>query len=458
MGEEPSHPASSPITVGTVFKTWWPLAASWLLMGFELPAVSAILARLADPTISLAAYGVIFPICLLIESPIIMLLAASTALSKNWQAYCLVRRFMWIAGIALTVLHVLLAFTPLFDLVFGRLIGAPAEIMEPARVGLMIMTPWSLSIAYRRFQQGVLIRYGKSHEVGLGTAVRLASNVLLLLVGYQIGSIPGIVVGTSAVAIGVIFEALYIGWRVHPVLRDQLRHIEPVAGPLTWRAFARFYTPLMITPLIMFLGMPMASAAMSRMPRALESLALWPVWNGVAFALRSIGLALNEVVVAMLERPGSVRALRQFTRGLAASTSLILLLMAITPFGVFYLARITALDLDLAYLGNVGLAVAFLIPGLTAYQSLFMGTIVHSHRTRGVTEAMVIYVATVGLVLLAGITDGGMTGFYVAVLSMVAGNVTQTLWLWMRARGTLHDLVARETTPPARARTGAAAE
>jgi hypothetical protein len=444
MRDKPSNPAHSPATLATVFSTWWPLAASWLLMGFELPAVSAIMARLDNPTISLAAYGVIFPICLLIESPIIMLLAASTALSKNWQAYCLVRRFMWIAGLALTVFHVVLAFTPLFDLIFARLIGVPPEILEPSRIGLMIMTPWSLSIAYRRFQQGVLIRFGKSHEVGLGTAVRLVSNLVVLGVGYWIGTIPGIVVGTTAVAVGVICEALYIGWRVHPVLANQLRHEKPIAGPLTWRTFARFYTPLMITPLIMFLGMPMASAAMSRMPRALESLALWPVWNGVAFALRSIGLALNEVVVAMLERPGSVRALRQFTRGLAASTSLTLLLMAITPLGVFYLARISALDLELAYLGNVGLAVAFLIPGLTAYQSLFMGTIVHSHRTRGVTEAMVLYVVTVAVILIAGIAYGGMTGFYVAVISMAIGNIVQTLWLWIRARGTLHEITQRD--------------
>jgi hypothetical protein len=446
MNAEQTDPARSRITVGTVFKTWWPLAASWLLMGFELPAVSAVMARLAEPTISLAAYGVIFPICLLIESPIIMLLAASTALSKNWQDYCLVRRFMWIAGWALTVIHVLLAFTPLFDLVFRGMIGVPPEIMEPSRIGLMIMTPWSLAIAYRRFQQGVLIRFGKSHEVGLGTAVRLVSNVIVLGVGYWIGTIPGIVVGTAAVAIGVICEALYVAWKVHPVLVEQLKPLKPVAGPLTWAAFTRFYAPLMVMPLIMFIGMPLASAAMSRMPRAIESLALWPVWNGVVFALRSIGLALNEVVVSLLERPGAVRSLTRFTRGLAASTSLILILMAATPFGLFYLARITALDYELAYLGNVGLAVAFLIPAMTAYQSLYMGTIVHSHRTRGVTEAVVIYVLTVAAVLGVGVQMGGMTGFYVAVLSFVAGNITQTFWLWIRARRTLQDIQFREGT------------
>jgi hypothetical protein len=67
-----------------IFDTWWPLAASWVLMGAELPVLSAVVARLDNPEINLAAYGgIIFPIALLIEAPVIMLLAASTALCKD---------------------------------------------------------------------------------------------------------------------------------------------------------------------------------------------------------------------------------------------------------------------------------------------------------------------------------------------------------------------------------------
>ena len=71
-----------------ILKAWWPLAASWLFMSLEQPVVGAVIARLADPAVNLAALGgVVFPLALLIEAPIIMLLAASTALSKHEQAY-----------------------------------------------------------------------------------------------------------------------------------------------------------------------------------------------------------------------------------------------------------------------------------------------------------------------------------------------------------------------------------
>ena len=57
-------------------------------MSIELPAINAIVARLMNPEISLAAYGgVVYPIALIIEAPVIMLLAASTALSRDWDSY-----------------------------------------------------------------------------------------------------------------------------------------------------------------------------------------------------------------------------------------------------------------------------------------------------------------------------------------------------------------------------------
>ncbi|MFN4218252.1 MAG: hypothetical protein ACK4HB_03105, partial [Candidatus Bipolaricaulia bacterium] len=75
--EAPSS-SKAPLTLSRIVRAWWPLAASWALMGLELPAVSAVVARLPEPQINLAAYGVVFALSMIIESPIIMLLAAST--------------------------------------------------------------------------------------------------------------------------------------------------------------------------------------------------------------------------------------------------------------------------------------------------------------------------------------------------------------------------------------------
>lgn len=435
------------LSYGRIFKTWWPLAASWLLMGVETPALSAVVARLANPEINLAAYGgVVFPLSLIVESPIIMLLAASTALSKDWDSYRKLRRFMMWAGGTLTLLHVLVAFTPLYYFVVEGMLGAPAEIVEPARIGLMIMTPWTWSIAYRRFHQGVLIRFGHSQTVGIGTMVRLTADAAVLAAGYLAGDIPGIVVATGAVAAGVMAEAAYAGLVVRPVIQNELKPAPPVRPSLTLKFFLGFYIPLAMTSLITLLANPLGSAALGRMPQALASLAVWPVLTGLVFMLRSLGVAYNEVVVALLDEPHSVPNLRRYTWILATIASVILFLLAATPLAGLWFVTVSALPPDLAALARSGIWLAIPLPALTVFQSWYQGLMLNDRRTRGITEAVVIYLLTNALVLFAGVVIGEITGLYIGLLGLVIASFVQTIWLWVRSRPAMAAVVARDTS------------
>ncbi|HNB52445.1 MAG TPA: hypothetical protein PK530_10900, partial [Anaerolineales bacterium] len=415
-----------PLTYRKIFATWWPLAASWLFMGTELPMISAVMARLADPKIHLAAYGgVVFPLALIIEAPIIMLLAASTALSKDTASFQKIYRFMMWAGGTLTALHFLLAYTPLYDTVVVRLMGVPDEIVEPARVGLMIMIPWTWTIAYRRYHQGGLIRFGHSRAVGVGTVVRLVANAVMLTCmvlldrGNDGITIPGIVVGTSGIAAGVISEAIYAGIRAQPVLRGELRQAPPVDPALTWRVFFAFYIPLVLTALINMLAQPVAPAAISRMPFALESLAALPVVSGLTFMFRSLGFAYNEVVVALLDQPGSTSVLRKFALVLAGLTTTGLVIMVATPLSSWWFVQVSGLDPELAAIARGGLWAAVLWPGLSVLQNWFQGALVNERKTYPVTVSVVILVSfTIGT-LLIGASLGRFVGLYVGMAAFV---------------------------------------
>lgn len=403
-------------------------------MGFELPLVSAVLARLADPVTSLAAYGgVVMPLSLMIEAPIIMMLSASTALAKDWRSYLLLRRFTLTTALALTALHVLVAFTPLFDWVVGGLMNAPPEIHDAARRGLQIMTPWTLSIAYRRLQQGVMIRFGRSRAVGVGTAVRLSANAAVLAIGSRVPDLPGIAVGTAAVATGVVCEALYAGLSARAIRAGALRRAAAVEPALALPAFLRFYLPLTSMPLLSFFAMPLCSAAMGRMPLTVESLATWPALSGLVFTLRSTGFALNEVVVALLDRPGARAALRRFALLLACTITGIVAVMAATPLGALWFAHVAGLPAPLTALAVIGLWIAAPMPALSTFQSLYQGAAVHSHRTRAVTESMVAMLVVTAATLGAGITAAA-TGVHAAMAAIVLGNVAQVFVLRLRVR------------------------
>ena len=428
--------ASGPVSLRHVFASWWPLAASWALMGIELPLVSAVMARLADPDVHLAAYGgVVFPVALIVEAPIIMLLAASTALGKDHRSYRFMHRFMMVAGGLLTVVHAALAFTPAFDLVLLPLLDPPAEVIEPARIGLMIMLPWTWTIAYRRFHQGLLIRFGHSGAVGIGTAVRLATVSSLAFAGLAVGSLPGVVVATTAIAAGVSAEALYTGLRSRGVVRGPLREAEPLDPPLDRRGFTGFYVPLALTSLLLLVVQPIGAAAIGRMPSALASLAAWPVVNGLVFLFRSMGYAYNEVVVALMDQPGAERALRRFTLLLAAGSLLATVTIAATPLATLWFGSVSGLRPELVELARNAFWLGLLWAPLDVFRNYLQGRLVHARRTRGISESVAVFLGVSSALLALGVWAQPSEGLVVAMAAFVVGTVAQLGWLAWRLRG-----------------------
>jgi hypothetical protein len=415
--------------------TWVPLAASWLLMGLERPIVSAFMARLEAPEINLAAYAsAVFPLSLIIESPIIMLLAASTALSKNWEWYRFLRNFM--AGLAavLTVIHILVAFTPLFDFLVSTILNIPEAVVEPARIGMMLMTPWTASIAVRRFHQGILIRHGQSRWVGIGTAIRLIALLAGLFLGLGMESPSGIVLGTFAISLGVLSEAVFVRLCAQPIL-NKLKQMPPnQADQPHFKKFLRFYIPLATTPLLVLLALPVASAALSRMPSPIDSFAVWPILGGLVFLFQGIGLAYQEVVVALIEKPSFFFPLRRFAFQVAAGNSTILLFITISPLAEFWFVTLSGLSLELASIGKTALWFAILLPALTVIESWYQGILVHAHKTKGIIEAVALYLLVSAIILGSGIYLGTVTGIYIGYIAAACGITVQTLWLRFRCQ------------------------
>lgn len=433
------------ITVRDVVTTWWPLAASWLFMALEAPIVSGALARLPAPEIQLAALGgVVYPLMLLIESPVIMLLAASTALSKDWASYQSLRHYMNRMSLALTLLHIAVAFTPLWDVVARGIIGAPEEILGPARLATAIAVPWTWSIAYRRFNQGVMIRHGMTRTVGIGTGVRLAAtaSALALCVFLGLGksaAFPGVAAGVLAIIVGVMAEAIFIGITKRAVVAEHFDPAKTVTGAVQPQKFFAFYIPLALTSLLGLLTQPLGSAAISRMPRALESLAAWPIVIGILFVLRAGATAYKEVVVALLDRPGAARTLWRFTLILAAGSATVTILVAFTPLADLVLVKLFGLRPELATLASQGLRWGVVLPFAGAMQNFYMGVLVHRHETRAVTESMAIFLIAAATVLVAGVTYGRIPGLVVGYLAFSVANLLQLSWVWRAARRPQHD-------------------
>ena len=235
-------------------------------------------------------------------------------------------------------------------------------------------------------------------------------------------------------ASGVVAEAVFAGIVVKPVREKELAQALIVEPVLTFKKFFDFYIPLAMTSLLLLLVNPLNSAAVSRMPSPIKSLAIWPVLAGLIFMFRSFGIAYNEVVVALLDRKYSSPSLLRYTSLLTILTTSVLLLITVTPLSNFWLETVSALSLDLATIARNALWLAIPLPALAVLQSWYQGNILHSKQTRGITEAVVIYLISSLVVFAAGIVWGKTIGIYVGIFALTFSVLCQTFWLWIRSR------------------------
>lgn len=410
----------------------------WLMMAIEQPAIAAVIARLPNPELNLAAFGVTFSLALIVESPIIMLLTAGTALPKGPQSYQRLLNFTHILAAGLTALHLVVGLTPLYRFIVGTLIGAPAEIIEPGRRAFVMMVPWTASIAYRRLWQGVLIRYDRTNVVPLTIGARLAVSVVILAVGLLTRRMPGASVGALALGVGVIAAAVAAYGFARSTVVEHLSQPTPNDEPLAWRELLEFYVPLALTSAITLLGQPVLSVGLARAPDPLASLAVWPVVMGFLFLGRSFALSYQEAVVALLEERESFERLRRFTASLAVALSALFALVAITPGARLWFENVSGLSPRLAAFAIAPTIVLAVVPAVNTLISWQRGLLVHVKRTPTITRAVAI-----NLVVLAGVMLGAATllpiaGATMAALALAASVTAEWLFLWWRSRSAAH--------------------
>jgi hypothetical protein len=93
-----------------------------------------------------------------------------------------------------------------------------------------------------------------------------------------------------------------------------------------------------------------------------------------------------------------------------------------------------------------------LLPGLNSLQSWYQGALLNSGKTRGISEAVAIFLIGTGLILVGGVTWEKMIGLYVGLGAFSFGMLVQTIWLWVRGRPVLRALYERDYGSEAQAK------
>ncbi|MCD4748465.1 MAG: hypothetical protein K8R59_03750, partial [Thermoanaerobaculales bacterium] len=243
-----------PLTLRRTFRFWLPLAMTWLMMAAEGPTLTAVIARLSEPKLNLAAFGIAFAFALIVEAPVIMMMAASTALVHDRATYLKLRNFTQALNITITLSMVIGLLPPFHRWLTQSLLGLDPSVAERTWLPLLLLLPWPATIGIRRFYQGILIRNGLTRRVAYGTIFRLVTMALATAVLALATDLEGAAVGAAALSLGVTAEAivsrLLVGETVRRLLDGRLREEVLDTTGLHYRSIVHFYTPLALTSVL----------------------------------------------------------------------------------------------------------------------------------------------------------------------------------------------------------------
>ena len=408
---------------------WSPLASTWLMMAFEGPFLAAIIARLAEPKINLAAFGVSYAIAMIVEAPVIMMLSAATALAEDRRSFVRLRRFTYALNGAATLVMLVLLVPFVFDGWARGLIGLPDSVANLTWASLVLLLPWPGAIGYRRLYQGVMIRRDQTRRVAYGTVVRLAAMTAMAVAASWATDIPGSWVGAAALAAGVSAEALASRVMARGAVRAVCGETAR-SGELTYPFIVRFYVPLALTSFIGLASQPVTTFFMGQALFPLESLAVLPVVISLVFIFRSLGLAYQDVAITFLARDEAhTGAVLRFAAWLAAAATLGMAAIAFTPLSGVWFGTISGLSIELIFFALPPTRIMVLLPAMSVALSLQRAILVHGRTTRPVTVATALEMTVIIAVLLLTIQGLGMVGATAAAIAFVLGRASSNLFL-----------------------------
>ncbi|MCX6140732.1 MAG: hypothetical protein NTX15_07895 [Candidatus Kapabacteria bacterium] len=418
------------VTTRDVVRFWIPLSFTWMMMSVEGPILTSFIARLPFDKVNLAAYGVAVALAMFIESPVIHLLSTSVALARDRASMIALRSFTYRINALVTLGMAIVSIPWVYDRVAYDMIHLPTDVATIMYTGFVCMIPWPAAIGYRRFYQGLLIRNGKTRLVAYGTVVRLLamlSSALALMIGSDL---PGVVVGTLSLTIGVMCEAIATRYMVKDVMHMYESAVETGGVGLTTTEIVRFWLPLAATSAIGFAVMPMLAFFMSRAPDALASLAVLPVVDSFVFFFRSFGFSYQEVGIAMIgDRQQNYRAVRAVGIRIIIGTTLILACIAFTPLlGMIY-QSVFGLRQELASFALVPTMILVVLPSIAVAYSLYRSVLITARQNVKVTISTALEVGGIALTMIILVTFTQLNGALSAAFAMAFGRITSTIYL-----------------------------
>jgi hypothetical protein len=171
---------------------------------------------------------------------------------------------------------------------------------------------------------------------------------------------------------------------------------------LTLKETSLFFFPLLLNVQLMSVSHSVINAGLARQTDYITALAGFSVAMVLHLFLASPSYQNHTVTIAMARGRKSLRSITIFVLLVASYVSIMLALVAFTPFGTFLLGQILGVSGDIANEARAALGILVFLPFATGLRGLAQGLVIQARRTGLVSVATGIRVGGLVLFLLLG--------------------------------------------------------
>ncbi|MCL9781628.1 hypothetical protein M9194_09340 [Vibrio sp. S4M6] len=361
-----------------------PASLSDMVMALGDPIIIFVLASLPNSTQSLAAFALGKGIAVFFESPIISVLPVSNLLSVAKKSREVLFRFVLTLGLILTLSMLLLSLLP----ELGWFMSVQSGVWEQASLMVLLLCPWPLMIALRRYWQGQILHAGYSADIAKGAILRC---LVLIGVSFSITlvSTSSAIIVAGALLTGVLVELIYVRYRVRR-FKPTDAGVDP-ALPTDMRTMGRYYWPLaqsMITLWGARLMLPILIAFLGELELAAWA-AAWMLVISISNGVRM----LQQLVIRHLQAcPDNKRGIERrhlfrFSLLVGIGFSVTLGFIAFSSLGQSLMLLYVSGDTQLTHAMHPVLVVLLILPMLMAVQYYFMALLMLKNATNSIGKA-----------------------------------------------------------------------
>ncbi len=419
--------AHGPLTMRIALVFFVPLILTTELHQLSHALVHAFLARLGDPTTTLAAFSIAFSFNTTFSGIVAVGTQAGMSFISDKRSFWRIARFyLWVSLVPFVLIETF-ALTSLGDWLFGTLMGASPEVTRLAKAASAVMGLWIFPNQIRNITTALCLMRRRTMLISHSTMVRLVSQALMLMV------LPfwleGAVAGAASLVGCMIVESLYMLWVSRPFYTEL-----PASGgeQVSYRQMWVFSWPLMITQITehgvtfvinFFLGRlanPDLALAAFGVVTALKSLVASPLRN------------LVQTAQALVHTRADMRVILLFAHRLTLVYALLVGCLFYTPMRDVVLKGIMGLPDKLSAYATPGVQMILLVAIMWGYSSLFRGLLSAMRKTKVIAGSAVIRLLVVIAVGSVTLLAPNLNGAAVGVAAIGCAYLSEALILGWR--------------------------